>query len=151
MGLTSRLSIATLLDLVRHEGRKRREAPHMVLARRGEDLAHRFVEREMGWRVVARNYRHPMRKLEIDMVAVDGETLVIAEVKTRASEDVSHPLRAIDSQKVWHIGRGARAWIARAEMLKMTVRFDVLTVIIGMTERVEYHRDVYALGVRAPI
>ena len=136
---------------MRHEGRKRREAPHMVLARRGEDLAHRFVEREMGWRVVARNYRHPMRKLEIDMVAVDGETLVIAEVKTRASEDVSHPLRAIDSQKVWHIGRGARAWIARAEMLKMTVRFDVLTVIIGMTERVEYHRDVYALGVRAPI
>ena len=105
----------------------------------------------MGWRVVARNYRHPMRKLEIDMVAVDGETLVIAEVKTRASEDVSHPLRAIDSQKVWHIGRGARAWIARAEMLKMTVRFDVLTIIIGTTERVEYHRDVYALGVRAPI
>lgn len=123
----------------------------MVLARRGEDLAHRFVEREMGWQVVARNYRHPMRKLEIDMVAVDGETLVIAEVKTRSSDDVSHPLRAVDAQKVWHIGRGARAWIARAEMLEMAVRFDVLTVIIGATERVEYHRDVYALAGRAPI
>lgn len=123
----------------------------MVLARRGEDLAHRYVERELGWRVVARNYRHPMRKLEIDMVAVDGDTVVIAEVKTRASEDVSHPLRAVDSQKIWHIGRGARAWIARAKMLDMAVRFDVLTVIIGATERVEYHRDVDALGERAPV
>jgi len=123
----------------------------MVLARRGEDLAHRFVERELGWRVVARNYRHPMRKLEIDMVAVDGDTLVIAEVKTRASADVNHPIRAVDSQKAWHVGRGARAWIARAEMMKMTVRFDVLTVIIGAKERVEYHRDVYALAERSPI
>ena len=123
----------------------------MVLARRGEDLAHRFVERELGWQVVARIYRHPLRKLEIDMVAVDGDTLVIAEVKTRATDDVSHPLRAVDHQKVWNIGHGARAWIARAETLEMAVRFDVLTVIIGETERVEYHRDVYALAGRAPV
>jgi putative endonuclease len=140
-----------LLDLMRHAGRQRREAPHMVLARRGEDLAHRFVEREMGWMVVARNYRHPMRKLEIDMVAVDNDTLVIAEVKTRSSEEVNHPLRAVDQDKVWHIGRAARAWIARAETLGMAVRFDVLTVIVGDTEKVEYHRDVYALSGRAPI
>ncbi|MFN0106975.1 MAG: YraN family protein [Bryobacteraceae bacterium] len=151
MSHSSHFSITPLLDLMRHAGRKRHEAPHMVLARRGEDLAHRYVERELGWQVVARNYRHPMRKLEIDMVAVDGETMVIAEVKTRSSDEVNHPLRAVDRQKVWHIGRGARAWIARAEMMEMTVRFDVLTVIIGDTERVEYHRDVYALADRTPI
>lgn len=123
----------------------------MVLARRGEDLAHRFVEREMGWRVVSRNYRHPMRKLEIDMVAVDGNTLVVAEVKTRASDDVSHPLRAVDPDKAWHIGQAARAWIKRAEMLAMPVRFDVVTVLIGDTERVEYHRDVYTIAGRLPV
>jgi putative endonuclease len=139
------------MDRIRHEGRLRREAPHMALARRGEDLAHRFAERELGWRVVARNYRHPMRKLEIDMVAVDGETLVIAEVKTRARGDVSHPLRAVDAAKVWHIGRGARAWIARAEAEKMAVRFDVITVIAGETDLVEYHRDVYAAAGRVPV
>jgi len=151
VSLTSHFSITPLLDLMRHAGRKGREAPHMVLARRGEDLAHRYVERELGWQVVARNYRHPLRKLEIDMVAVDGETLVIAEVKTRSSDDVSHPLRAVDREKVWNIGHGARAWIERAETLEMAVRFDVLTVIIGETERVEYHRDAYALAGRTPI
>lgn len=123
----------------------------MVMARRGEDLAHRFVERELGWLVVARNYRHPIRKLEIDMVAVDGTTLVIAEVKTRASADVSHPLRAVDEGKVWRIGQAAREWIARAESMQMAVRFDVLTVLIGERERVEYHRDVYAIGRRRPV
>ncbi len=123
----------------------------MVLARRGEDLAHRFVEQQLGWEVVARNYRHPMRKLEIDMVAVDGDTLVVAEVKTRSSEEVSHPLRAVDAEKAWHIGQGARAWIKRAEMLHMPVRFDVLTVIIGEREQVDYHRDVYALAERRPV
>lgn len=139
------------MDLMRHAGRQRREAPHMVLARRGEDLAHRFVEQEMGWRVVARNYRHPMRKLEIDMVALDGETLVVVEVKTRSSDEVSHPLRAVNQEKAWHIGQAARAWIKRAEMLEMAVRFDVITVVIGATETVEYHRDVYTLGGRLPV
>lgn len=136
---------------MRHAGRQRREAPHMIMARRGEDLAHRFVEREMGWRVVARNYRHPMRKLEIDMVALDRDTLVVVEVKTRASEAVSHPLRAVDEQKSWYIGRAARAWVARAEMLQMPVRFDVITVLIGDSEHVEYHRDVYALAGRMAV
>ena len=140
-----------MLDLIRHAGRKRHEAQHMVLARRGEDLAHRFVEEQLGWEVVARNYRHPMRKLEIDMVAVDGNTLVVAEVKTRSSDEVSEPLRAVDREKAWHIGQGARAWIKRAEMLAMPVRFDVLTVIIGEREQVDYHRDVYALGERRPV
>ena len=123
----------------------------MALARRGEDLAHRFVERELGWRVVARNYRHPMRKLEIDMVAVDGETLVIVEVKTRASEEVSHPVRAVDREKLWRVGQGARAWISRAETMDLAVRFDVLTVIIGETERVEHHRDAFPPAGRPPV
>lgn len=123
----------------------------MVMARRGEDLAHRFAVRELGWRVVARNYRHPLRRLEIDMVAVDGDTLVIVEVKTRASDEVSHPLRAVDLKKIRHIGQGARAWIARAEREEMAVRFDVITVIIGKAEKLEYHRDVHALAGRLPV
>ena len=43
------------------------------------------------------------------------------------------------------------AWIARAETEGMPVRFDVVTVLIGAVERVEYHRDVYAIGGRRPV
>jgi len=140
-----------LLDLLRHTGRQRQEAPHLVLARRGEDLALRFAEQEIGWRVVARNYRDPIQRLEIDMLAIDGETLVIAELKTRSSDDIRHPLRAVDGQKASHVGQAAQAWNKWAEVLEIPVRFDVLTVIIGETERLEYHRDVYKIGGRLPI
>ncbi|MBM3754104.1 MAG: YraN family protein [Acidobacteria bacterium] len=116
----------------------------MILARRGEDLAHRFVERELGWRVVARNFRHPARRVEIDLVAVEeGNTLVVAEVKTRSSAEISHPLRAFGYEKERNIGRGSIDWVRRAEALTMSVRFDVITVVVGGTVTIEHHRDVF--------
>lgn len=116
----------------------------MILARRGEDLAHRFAERELGWRIVARNFRHPARRVELDMVAVEGgNTLVIAEVKTRSSAEISHPLRAVGHEKERNIGRGAIDWVRRAEARKMSVRFDVITVVVGNVTTIEHHRDVF--------
>ncbi len=150
MSASSHFSILPLLDLIRHAGRKRREAPHLTLARRGEDLAHRFMEREMGWRVVARNYRHPLRKLEIDIVAVEGDTVVIIEVKTRSHEDAG-AIRRIDNEKAWHIGTGAKEWIKKAEMLGMGVRFDAITATIGVRNHLEYHRDVCPAAGRRPV
>jgi len=116
----------------------------MILARRGEDLAHRFAERELGWRVVARNFRHPARRVEIDIVAVEeGNTLVVAEVKTRSSAEISHPLRAVGYEKERNIGRGSIDWVRRAEALKMSVRFDVITVVVGDGVTIKHHRDVF--------
>jgi len=50
-----------------------------TLGRLGEQLAAEHFER-LGWEIVARNHR--TRLGEIDLIAVDGETLVFAEVKT---------------------------------------------------------------------
>jgi putative endonuclease len=143
MGLRNRLLSA--IDRARDAGRRwRRQPEHLILARRGEDLAHRFAERELGWRVVARNFRHPARKVEVDMVGVEGgDTLVIAEVKTRSSGEISHPLRAVGREKERNIGRGAVDWVRRAEALHMSVRFDVITVIVGEPVLIEHHRDVF--------
>ena len=51
-----------------------------VLGRRGEELAAGYLEAQ-GMRIVDRNWRCP--EGEIDIVALDGDALVIAEVKTR--------------------------------------------------------------------
>jgi putative endonuclease len=133
------------LDALRHRGRQFRLAPHVVLARRGEDLAHRFAQETLGWRVIGRNYRHPVRRLEIDMVAVAGDTLIVTEVKTRSADEQSHPLRAVDDDKIRHIGAGARAWVRKAQALGMSIRFDVITVVIpaqGLLPKIEHHPDV---------
>ncbi len=137
--------ILSALDRARDAARRRRRQPeHLILARRGEDLAHRFAERELGWRIVARNFRHPARRVEIDIVAVEGgDTLVVAEVKTRSSAEISHPLRAVGYEKERNIGRGSIDWVRRAEALKMSVRFDVITVIVGETNTIEHHRDIF--------
>ena len=53
------------------------------IGRRGEDVAAAFVM-GLGWRVVVRNFR--CRAGEIDVVAIDGDTVVFVEVRTRAGE-----------------------------------------------------------------
>lgn len=148
-----RYRIFTALDRLRDAGRRHCGQPeHMILARRGEDLAHRFAELELGWRIVARNFRHPARRVEIDMVGIEGgHTLVVAEVKTRSSSEISHPLRAVGAEKERNIGRGSIDWIRRAEALGMSVRFDVITVVDGDRKTIEHHRDVFHPLLRSEI
>ena len=54
--------------------------PTIVLGRYGEDLAVRYL-RERGMEVLERNWR--CEHGEVDVVARDGDCLVICEVKTR--------------------------------------------------------------------
>ena len=63
-----------------------------LLGRRGEDLAAGYLE-SLGMLVVERNWR--CTEGEIDIVALDGDALVIAEVKTRRSLDYGHPFEAV--------------------------------------------------------
>ncbi len=56
----------------------------LPLGRRGERAAEKYLRRN-GYRIVARNFR--AAGAEIDLVAMDGETLVFVEVKTRRSRD----------------------------------------------------------------
>ena len=70
----------------------------MARGQLGEDLAHRFLRRH-GCTVVARNYRPRHGGGEIDLVAWDGGTLAIVEVKTRASDEFGAPERAVDAGK----------------------------------------------------
>ena len=53
---------------------------HLKTGATGEELACRYLERH-GYSILERNWRHQHR--EIDIIAQWGETLVIAEVKTR--------------------------------------------------------------------
>ena len=63
---------------------------------RGEDLAHRFLQK-LGYIVVARNWRAEDGSGELDLVAWDGPSLVVVEVKTRASTDFGLPEEAVDA------------------------------------------------------
>ncbi|MFJ6278740.1 putative endonuclease [Arthrobacter subterraneus] len=96
------------------------------LGRRGEALASRYLE-EAGFRVIDRNWRCPLG--EIDVVAVDGATLVVVEVKTRSSEAFGHPLEAITPGKLERLYLLASRW-ARAHDLRFSgFRVDAVAII----------------------
>lgn len=78
-----------------------------ILGRAGEDRAAAYLEKR-GWRVLERNWR--CRQGELDIVALDGDELVVVEVKTRRSLGFGHPLEAVDGRKRARLWRLAMAW-----------------------------------------
>ncbi|WP_153505170.1 YraN family protein [Cumulibacter manganitolerans] len=96
------------------------------LGRLGEDLAAAELERS-GMRIVARNWRCPDG--ELDIVAIDGATLVVCEVKTRSSTYFGEPIEALTPSKINRIYRLASIFRRQHPVGVSDVRYDVVSVI----------------------
>jgi putative endonuclease len=95
------------------------------LGQRGEEAAEWFL-RKLGYIIVARGHRD--RIGEIDLVAVDGRTVVFVEVKTRTSQDAGHPADAVDEHKQRQLTRLALSYMKRHDLLECKARFDVVAI-----------------------
>ena len=96
------------------------------LAQAGEQAAAEHLERG-GMRVVERNYR--CRAGEIDLIALDGNTVAFVEVKLRRAP--FDPLEAVDNRKRRQVCRAAFDFLLRRGMLGRPARFDVVAVEAG--------------------
>lgn len=97
-----------------------------ALGRRGEELAAGYLTAQ-GMRIVDRNWR--CAEGEIDIVALDGDTLVIAEVKTRTSFAYGHPFEAVGADKLARLHRLGYAWCRDHELRIPRRRVDVIAVL----------------------
>jgi putative endonuclease len=97
-----------------------------ILGRQGETLAAGYLE-NLGMRIIDRNWR--CSSGEIDIVALDGDTLVIAEIKTRRSLDYGHPFEAVGAVKLARLHRLASSWCQAHELRASSRRVDVVAVI----------------------
>jgi len=136
--------LGALSDWLRHLARRRRWNPNLALGRRGEDLAHRFLRRS-GYIIVARNYRLPTADGEADLIAWEGETLVIVEVKSRQSDEFGPPERAIGDEKRAHLRRVARAYARKTDTPWERVRCDVVTVILSGRPQLQLVRGAFRI------
>jgi putative endonuclease len=94
--------------------------------RKAEDIAISFLS-EQGLRVLLRNYRR--RRGELDVVAQEREVLVIAEVRTRASDEYGGAAASITVRKQRRIVSAAKQLLqANKDWARLPVRFDVLVV-----------------------
>lgn len=94
--------------------------------RRAEELAAEFL-RAAGCEIVECNYRR--RLGELDIVARAAGVLVIAEVRTRASNTYGGAAASVGRRKQQRITRAASQLLQqRADLASLPVRFDVLVV-----------------------
>jgi putative endonuclease len=131
------------LKPVRHD--RMNEAPHneirldprKQLGQQGEDIAARFLEQN-GYRIVAANFTVPVGRNsrgaqvtgEIDLIALDGETICFVEVKTRRSDEYLAPTANVDLRKQRQIIRTAKVYRRIFNIWQREHRYDVVSVVI---------------------
>jgi putative endonuclease len=98
-----------------------------AVGRYGEDVAVRHLT-ESGMEVLARNWRCDLG--EIDVVAREGSTVVVCEVKTRRGLDYGTPLEAVTARKMVRLRRLAARWVAESGEHPPEIRIDVVSVLV---------------------
>jgi len=109
-----------------------------------EAMAAGYLE-ERGYRIVERNFH--ARRGEVDLVALDGETLVFVEVRMRRKRDMVSPLESVTGEKQRRIVAAARTYLARHRIVDRDCRFDVIGIMHapGTRPEVEHVRDAFSV------
>jgi putative endonuclease len=107
--------------------------------RSAEDLALRHLA-DAGLQTVARNFR--CRCGEIDLVMLEGETLVLVEVRYRASDEYGGAAASVTWRKQRRLVCAARFLLMRRpELRRYPARFDVIAV--SRDGRIEWIRHAF--------
>ena len=110
---------------------------------RSERAAVRYLRRQ-GFRVVGRNYT--CAHGEIDVVAVEGGTVVFVEVRSTGTADVERTAASVDDAKQERLTRLALHFLQKHRLLDRPARFDVLVVSWPADQReplILHHRQAF--------
>jgi putative endonuclease len=105
--------------------------PRRQLGDQGEDLAAAALKKQ-GYKILGRNYATPLG--EIDLIARQGKTLVIVEVKTRKSTRFGSPQESVSLSKQNRLRRLADYYLKDQRLTRTPVRFDVVAVTLAGDE-----------------
>ena len=114
------------------------------LGERGEDAAAAYLER-IGVTVVQRNWR--CQHGEIDIVGLEGSTVVLCEVKTRTTRAKGNPEESITSAKRRRYSRLAEAYLQESGLTEVSLRFDVIGLLVIAEDRalLRHHRGAFVM------
>ncbi len=113
------------------------------IGKNGEEQAVSFLK-NLGYQILALNWR--FKHLEIDIIAQDGKELVIAEVKTRASDFFGTPESFVDKGKQNKLIKAAHEYIIQNN-IDLEVRFDIVSVTTS-TKKVHHIKNAFYVGLR---
>ncbi|MEY3843627.1 MAG: hypothetical protein RL293_49 [Bacteroidota bacterium] len=85
----------------------------------------RFLQGK-GFQLMDRNIR--FKRWEVDLVLLDGEELVIVEVKARCTAQIGEPWRAVTKSKQRQIIKVADRYV-QDNQIDRNVRFDIVSIV----------------------
>ena len=111
--------------------------PRISLGTRGEAVAANYLIKN-GYRVVVTNFKVPVGRNskgvsvtgEIDIIALDGDTLCFVEVKTRRSDEFTPIITSVNLRKQRQIIRTAKVYRRIFGVRDIPYRYDVVTVLM---------------------
>ena len=108
----------------------------------GEDLAYRYCRKELGYRILARNWRN--KNDELDLVCMDNEVLVFVEVRARSATALVSGYASIDAHKKKVLQRVCKAYLKQLQNRPKHFRFDVIDVALseGLPGDVRHYSNV---------
>jgi putative endonuclease len=125
-------------------GRPPEGPEHLEVGRQGEEAAY-FYLRRSGFTVIARRWRSPKLRGDLDLIAWEGRTLCFIEVKTRTSREVATAEASVDDEKMQMLRRVARHYIRSLPAAPEQTRFDILSIyfVPGKAPDLELFRDSF--------
>lgn len=122
------------------------ESSNQEIGDYGERMAAKHLKRDLGYKIVARNWRNPKnRNQEIDIIARDGEVLVFVEVKTQKGEkQVRAYYRAVNKGKKEALEVACKAYLRQKSVKAKHFRYDVAEVKLCQNQgnSVQIHKNV---------
>lgn len=110
------------------------------LGKKGEAIAVEHL-RSLGYEILERNWHS--HHLEIDIIARDGNELVIVEVKARNSTSYKHPVEAVSNKKIRFLVNAAEAYIQEKDV-NLDTRFDVISIVFTRHgPEIEHFKDAF--------
>jgi putative endonuclease len=114
-----------------------------LLGRQGEKRAAAFLKQH-GIQVLARGVANQFG--EIDLVGLDGDTIVFVEVRTRRSLDAGHPAESVTAEKQGRLTRAALAFLKQNRLLDRRSRFDVVAILWpdgAKSPEIEHYKNAF--------
>jgi putative endonuclease len=110
------------------------------LGKQGEEVAVAHLQ-SIGYEILELNWFS--NHLEIDIIAKDGNELVIVEVKSRGTKSYEHPVDAVSAKKIRFLVNAAEAYIQEKNS-NLDTRFDVISIIFnGHGSELEHFKDAF--------
>lgn len=100
-------------------------AKHNQLGKEGEEIACKHLL-EQGYKILERNYRY--HRNEVDIIALNGEELIVVEVKSRSNDYFGDPEDFLKDTQIKTIVNVVDAYIQQRD-LEVEVRFDIISIV----------------------